>query len=170
MTILPFAHEWQNSFDDVHICEEVDLEDLVDQASCSAGLREFFHGADHGCTHDMSVSLNQGGQGHNLRSQRTTTRRCAQTLRQLQQQLPGIDQPLYNTTPVSDAQHPTINPGIKYSPTIQPNNPQMLAPSVRLFHILQKRPKILTLPFSFFKLQGHNARNNIIAMFQHLSR
>ena len=46
----------------------------------------------------------------------------------------------------------------------------MLAPSVRLLHILQKRPKVLTLPFSFLELQRHNARDNIISMFQHLSR
>jgi len=63
-----------------------------------------------------------------------------------------------------------MNTGIKYSPTIQPNHPQMLAPPVRSLHILQKRPKILTLPLSFLKLQRHDARNNIIAMFQHLPR
>jgi len=44
----------------------------------------------------------------------------------------------------------------------------MLAPSVRLFHILQKRPKILTLAFSFLKLQRHNTRDNIITMLKHL--
>ena len=99
MPILSFAHDRKYGFDDVDIREEVDLEDLIDQTSCSAGLREFFNGADHSYTCDMSVSPGQAGQGHNLRSQRTTTRQYAQMPRQPQQQLPGIGPPPYKIKP-----------------------------------------------------------------------
>lgn len=43
MPILSFAHERKYGFDDVDIREEVDLEDLIDQASGAAGLRKFLY-------------------------------------------------------------------------------------------------------------------------------
>ena len=43
MAILAFAHDRKYGFDDIDIREEVDLEDLIDQASGAAGLREFLY-------------------------------------------------------------------------------------------------------------------------------
>ena len=44
----------------------------------------------------------------------------------------------------------------------------MLSPPVRRLHILEKRTKVFTLALSLFKLNRHNARDNIIAMLEHL--
>jgi hypothetical protein len=55
-------------------------------------------------------------------------------------------------------------------PCIQTNDSQSFAPSLRSFHLLKEVSKILTLPFSFLKLDRHHARYHIVAMFQDLSR
>jgi hypothetical protein len=49
MTILSFPHDGKYGFDDVHIGEEVDLEDFVDQAYCSITLSEFLNCANNSC-------------------------------------------------------------------------------------------------------------------------
>lgn len=50
MTVLPFSHRWEDGFDDIHVGEEVDLEDLVYKADCSTTLRQLFDGANDSCT------------------------------------------------------------------------------------------------------------------------
>ena len=55
-------------------------------------------------------------------------------------------------------------------PWIYSNNTQPLPPSFRLVYVLEKYPKIGTLPFSFLKLARHNACNYIIAMLKDLPR
>jgi hypothetical protein len=56
VSVLSLAHDWKYGFDDVDVCEEVDLEDLIDQASCSASLSEFFNRTDHGYTNEKVSS------------------------------------------------------------------------------------------------------------------
>ena len=55
VTVLSFPHNGKYSFDDVHVGEEVDLEDFVDQAYRSTTLRKFFNGADNSCKLHRSV-------------------------------------------------------------------------------------------------------------------
>jgi hypothetical protein len=46
----------------------------------------------------------------------------------------------------------------------------MLSPPVGLLHIFKERAKVLTLALSLLKFNRHNARDNIIAMLEDLSR
>jgi hypothetical protein len=50
VTVLPFSHRWEDGFDDIHVGEEIDLEDFVYKTNCSATLRQFFDGANDSCT------------------------------------------------------------------------------------------------------------------------
>ena len=46
VAVLPFAHHRQDGFDDVDICEEVDLEDLINEADGTTALCQFFNGSN----------------------------------------------------------------------------------------------------------------------------
>lgn len=48
MAILPIAHDGQGGFDNIHIGEEIDLENLVHKADGSTALCQFFDSPDHG--------------------------------------------------------------------------------------------------------------------------
>lgn len=47
MTVLSFPHYRQNSFDYVHVGEEIDFKYLVHQANGTVTLRELLHGANN---------------------------------------------------------------------------------------------------------------------------
>ena len=170
MTILPFSHNGEHSFDDVDISEEVDLEDLVNEADCSAALSQFFNGTYDSCPQkilDQLSSLLRTKTTH-LRSRHTAERQFVQTLPQPRRPLLGTVQRLFARNPVSVMS--SLASFEKRLPAVQPDNSQMLPPSVRLLYILQERPKPVQLSFSFLKLIWQDTCHNIVAMFEDLSR
>jgi hypothetical protein len=46
MPILPRPHDREDSFDDIHISKEVDLEDLIDETDGPVTLRQLLHSPD----------------------------------------------------------------------------------------------------------------------------
>jgi hypothetical protein len=46
MPILPRPHDREDSFDDIHISKEVDLEDLIDKTDSPVTLRQLLDGPD----------------------------------------------------------------------------------------------------------------------------
>ena len=102
MAILALSHDRKYSFDDVHIGEEVDLEDFVDQADCPTALSQLFHGAYDSCIDRVSqLKSYKGISGSYLRWLHIKEHRFAQTLRQPQRQLLGIDRQPYGQDPIS---------------------------------------------------------------------
>lgn len=47
MAVLALSHHRQDGLDDVHVREEIDLEDLIHQTDRATALRQFLNGADN---------------------------------------------------------------------------------------------------------------------------
>jgi hypothetical protein len=48
VAILPITHDGQGGFDNIHIGEEIDLEDFVHKADGSTALCQLLDSSDHG--------------------------------------------------------------------------------------------------------------------------
>ena len=57
MTVLSCSHVGKYGFDDVHVGEEVDLEDLIHKTYCSAALSQLLHGADYSCENNILAEV-----------------------------------------------------------------------------------------------------------------
>lgn len=50
VTIFALPHIWEHSFDNIHICKEIDFKNLVHQAYGAATLCQLFHSTDDSYT------------------------------------------------------------------------------------------------------------------------
>jgi hypothetical protein len=92
VAIFSRPHYREDRFDNVHIGEEVDLEDLVHQANGPATLSQLFHGPDNRCFSSVLRPHHTIARPTHLRSPHKATHRSAQTPRPPLQQQPDTAQ------------------------------------------------------------------------------